>query len=192
MAQLTYITSNDNKFREAAAILPGLERMKLELPEIQSTDLHEIISAKLDAAVAQVSDASERILIVEDGANYFDGCGNLPGPFVKFFIEELGGAAGLYKFAQAFGVTRGRVVLGVGLLDKGRERHFFEGEVHGKIVAPRGASNFGFDPIFQPDGFTKTFAEMTSAEKNAISHRALALQKVKNYLDLAYPYPPRI
>ncbi len=180
--KLTYVTSNANKFAEASAILPGLERLALDLPEIQSTDLREIISAKLDAAVAAVPDAAERVLIVEDGANFFEGCGNLPGPFIKFFIEELGGAPGLYKFAQAFGAKRGKIVLGVGLAD-GERREFFEGVIEGAIVAPRGESRFGFDPIFQPDGFTKTFAEMTSAEKNAISHRSLALAKVKTFLE---------
>lgn len=57
----------------------------------------------------------------------------------------------------------------------GRHR-FFEGRVEGTLVeAPRGARGFGYDPIFVPDGHTKTFAEMTAEEKHAISHRRLAL-----------------
>ncbi len=60
----------------------------------------------------------------------------------------------------------------------------FEGEIQGSIVeVPRGAQGFGYDPIFQPENETRTFAEMSLAEKNLIAHRARALEKFKNYLD---------
>ncbi|MDD4957633.1 MAG: RdgB/HAM1 family non-canonical purine NTP pyrophosphatase [Candidatus Omnitrophica bacterium] len=56
----------------------------------------------------------------------------------------------------------------------------FEGEISGAIrEKPRGKSGFGYDPLFLPDGYNKTFAEMPAAKKNAISHRALALEKVR-------------
>jgi XTP/dITP diphosphohydrolase len=59
----------------------------------------------------------------------------------------------------------------------------FEGIVAGKILSEkRGAEGFGYDPIFQPDGFSKTLAEMTMEEKNKISHRAKAIQKLVMYL----------
>ena len=60
----------------------------------------------------------------------------------------------------------------------------FEGEIQGSIVeVPRGTQGFGYDPIFQPENETRTFAEMSLAEKNLIAHRARALKKFKNYLD---------
>lgn len=59
----------------------------------------------------------------------------------------------------------------------------FEGEVHGKIIdEKRGTEGFGYDPIFLPDGFSKTLAEMTLEEKSAISHRARAFKKLIAYL----------
>lgn len=59
----------------------------------------------------------------------------------------------------------------------------FEGEVHGKIIdQKRGTEGFGYDPIFLPDGFSKTLAEMTLEEKSAISHRARAFKKLIAYL----------
>ncbi|MFA9199495.1 MAG: RdgB/HAM1 family non-canonical purine NTP pyrophosphatase, partial [Aquirufa sp.] len=62
--------------------------------------------------------------------------------------------------------------------------HSFEGEIQGSIVElPRGTQGFGYDPIFQPEMETRTFAEMTLAEKNLIAHRARALEKFKNFLD---------
>jgi len=59
---------------------------------------------------------------------------------------------------------------------------FFEGSIKGTIVAPIAESSFGWDPLFKPDGHDKTFADMTPEEKNAISHRRKALQKLKEFL----------
>jgi XTP/dITP diphosphohydrolase len=63
------------------------------------------------------------------------------------------------------------------------EEHIFEGAVEGSIRHERsGSKGFGYDPIFQPDGYTITFAEMTMAQKNAISHRARAVEKMVEFL----------
>lgn len=60
---------------------------------------------------------------------------------------------------------------------------FFEGTINGKIaLETTGTNGFGYDPVFIPDGFDKTFAEMTNAEKNSISHRAVAMQKLRAFL----------
>lgn len=59
----------------------------------------------------------------------------------------------------------------------------FIGEIKGRIVRPRGESGFGWDPVFQPDGYSKTFAEMGADEKNAISHRFKAFEKLRVFLD---------
>jgi XTP/dITP diphosphohydrolase len=61
--------------------------------------------------------------------------------------------------------------------------HQFEGVIGGDIIdAPQGTGGFGYDPVFRPTGYNKTFAQMSSDEKNAISHRALALEKMITYL----------
>lgn len=61
--------------------------------------------------------------------------------------------------------------------------HYFEGEIKGHIIGEkRGGSGFGYDPVFIPEGYTQTFAEMDSSEKNKISHRALAVADLINYL----------
>jgi len=60
----------------------------------------------------------------------------------------------------------------------------FRGEVYGRIIdAPRGANGFGYDPVFVPDGFDKTFAELSPEEKNKISHRARAVEKVIEFVE---------
>jgi XTP/dITP diphosphohydrolase len=62
------------------------------------------------------------------------------------------------------------------------ETHFFEGRIDGEITTERfGTDGFGYDPIFRPDGFEKTFAEMSQSEKNQISHRALAVDKLVQF-----------
>lgn len=63
------------------------------------------------------------------------------------------------------------------------QQHFFEGTIEGEIVnGRRGGAGFGYDPIFIPHGYDKTFAEMSAEEKNAISHRAVAVGKLTNFL----------
>lgn len=65
---------------------------------------------------------------------------------------------------------------------------FFEGIVKGTITSkPQGASGFGYDPVFVPDGYTATFAEMTMDAKNQLSHRARALKKLEDYLKNHFP-----
>ena len=60
---------------------------------------------------------------------------------------------------------------------------FFEGEISGKIITECiGEGGFGYDPIFMPDGFDITFAEMSSQQKNQLSHRANAIKKLLEYL----------
>jgi len=70
----------------------------------------------------------------------------------------------------------------ISLILDGRE-HFFEGVVEGAIRDERtGTGGFGYDPIFQPDGFDITFAEMSLEQKNQISHRAMAVEKLVAFL----------
>lgn len=62
------------------------------------------------------------------------------------------------------------------------KKHLFEGIVKGEIIKEkRGSSGFGYDPIFVPEGYTKTFAELGNETKNKISHRALAVEKLAGF-----------
>jgi len=72
----------------------------------------------------------------------------------------------------------------VALIEKGHAR-YFKGIIKGHItLSPRGNAGFGYDPVFIPDGFSQTFAELGSELKNKISHRALAINELKKYLNL--------
>ena len=63
----------------------------------------------------------------------------------------------------------------------------FEGIINGTIITEKkGGHGFGYDPIFMPDGYSKTFAELSLAEKSAISHRAIAVKKLVTFLDSCF------
>ena len=67
------------------------------------------------------------------------------------------------------------------------QNYFFEGKIEGEIMeTEKGTNGFGYDPIFKPLGYNKTFAEMTDVEKNSISHRALATQKLNDFLQTCH------
>ncbi|MBQ1989551.1 MAG: RdgB/HAM1 family non-canonical purine NTP pyrophosphatase [Rikenellaceae bacterium] len=69
------------------------------------------------------------------------------------------------------------------ILIEGGEEHLFEGRAEGEITCePAGCGGFGYDPVFRPEGYEQTFAEMSADEKNAISHRARAVAKLVEYL----------
>lgn len=69
------------------------------------------------------------------------------------------------------------------LVGVGDGPHFFEGIISGSILpSPRGDAGFGYDPVFQPDGFNRSFAEMDIKQKNTLSHRSIAVQKLMRFL----------
>lgn len=175
--KLTFITGNKGKFDEASKIITDLEQKDIDLAEIQSLDPKVIIQAKLEEAKKNI----QGNIVVEDGGLYIESLNGLPGPLIKWFMKALDND-GLYKITESFDNKKAeaKVIIGVSFEDGSVE--YFEGSIAGIIVAPRGENGFGWDKIFQPDGFNKTFAEMTLEEKNEISMRKAAFQKLKDYL----------
>jgi inosine triphosphate pyrophosphatase len=175
---LFFITGNQGKLAEAKSIIPNIEGLDIELPEIQGVDAHNIIEAKLKAAFEHKSGE----FVVEDTSLYYEGLNGLPGPLVKWFLETVG-PDGLYKFAKGFNAYKATAKTIVGYAKDPNNIQFFEGNTEGQVVEPRGEQGFGFDPVFQPDGYNQTFAEMGRDEKNKISMRRLAFGQLKNYLE---------
>jgi non-canonical purine NTP pyrophosphatase (RdgB/HAM1 family) len=175
---LQFVSSNTNKAKELQNVLQTpLELCPLLLPEIQTDDLEELVGYKARTAY----DACAKPLIVEDTSLYFDAWGNLPGPLIKWFLRNLS----LEQLVQAVAVggnLRARAVCVIGLTQDGEEVHQFRGVVAGELQQPRGQAGFGWDAIFQPEGSTHTFAEMTAAEKQRYSMRTLAAQALKDFL----------
>ncbi|MBI3632730.1 MAG: non-canonical purine NTP pyrophosphatase [Candidatus Vogelbacteria bacterium] len=174
-----FITGNENKFREASSILGSdLKKIDIDLPEIQSLDPREIIEVKLREATHHFSEG----IIVDDTSLILECMGQLPGPLIKWFLESMG-TAGIYEVAKRFGTFRARAVCMLGYAKSESEIYFFEGIVQGSIVPPRAKSGFGWDPIFKPDGHDKSYAEMSPEEKNVVSHRRVALDRLKEFLN---------
>lgn len=177
MSQIQLLTSNANKLAEFQAILPEIEQLDIDLPEIQSLDPKTVIEAKLQAARAHHTGS----FLVEDTSLATQAMNGLPGPLVKWFLNAVG-IRGVYQMTASFGSFEAEAVTMLGYMDPGGEIHYFEGRIQGRIVEPRGESGFGWDPIFQPDGYEKTFAEMNKTEKNEVSMRRLAIEALKTYL----------
>ena len=157
---LYFITRNKNKFDEVASILPEVEQLDIDLPEIQEIDPHEIIKAKLMEAFKHKSGE----FIVEDTSLYLDCMNGLPGPLIKWFLKTIVNK-GLSDIAEKFGNSKAQAKTMIGYATDRDDIHFFEGVVEGKIVQPNAISGFGWDPIFIPDGHAKTFAEMDKSKK---------------------------
>ncbi|MCC7356722.1 MAG: non-canonical purine NTP pyrophosphatase [Candidatus Doudnabacteria bacterium] len=176
---IKFITGNANKFAEVNALMPGqVEQLVIDLPEIQDIDPHVIIRAKLQAAFEHASGQ----FMVEDVSLRLDCINGLPGPLIKWFLKAMG-PDGIADIATKLGNNRAEAFVVIGYASNPEDIHFFEGSVAGTIVNPKVVSKFGWDGIFMPDGYDKTFAEMTSEEKNAISHRKIAVTKLVEFLN---------
>jgi inosine triphosphate pyrophosphatase len=174
---LYFITSNNKKFSEVKMLMPDIEQLEIDLPEIQETDAKKIIKAKLLEALQH----HKGEFMVEDTSFYLDCLNGLPGPLIKWFLVTIGNI-GLADIAHKFGNFNATAKTIIGYAKSHEEIYFFEGELEGIVVVPQGEVGFGWDPIFKPTGFEKTFAEMTKEEKNAISMRSMAVQKMKEFL----------
>lgn len=173
-----FVTGNNNKFREAKALVPNLERVEIDLPEEQTLDPQLVISKKLEFAKALHNGP----LVVEDTSLYLIGLNGFPGPLIKWMLHAVGNK-GIYELCQKIG-NREAVAKTVIGYDSGLgDIQFFEGEVTGKIVAPYGNEGFGWDSIFQPDGLSETFAEMGDKYKPEFSMRSKAFKILQEYLD---------
>ena len=156
-----------------------MELFPVDLQEIQTTDLQQLVKYKLQ----QAFETLQTPVIVEDTSLYFEAWNELPGPLIKWFLENLG-LSGIVRSLSAFENKAAQAVCCLGYTEDGKTMHFFEGTQEGTIVKPRGSLDFGWDAIFQPVGQQLTFGEMDHELKNRISPRAAAALKFENFLTL--------
>lgn len=170
-----FVTSNLNKRLEAERILGRpLEHRPLELEELQAENVAEVALAKARAAYAIL----QRPVIVEDAGVELVGLGGFPGPFIKYW-EKLGGLSSICRTADGLGDRRVRAVCALGVCHEGGSE-VVVGVALGSVSSePRGSAGFGWDAIFVPVGETRTFAEMSAAEKDAHSHRRKAWELLR-------------
>lgn len=190
MKQLVFATGNANKLRELRQIL-GSEYDVRGLADIGCNDDIPETADTFEGNALQkarwVADLYGMDCIAEDSGLEVDALAGAPGVYSARFAGpgHDSAANNALLLEKLKGVTdrsaRFRTVL---VLLRGDEAHVFEGKVEGDILtAPRGTGGFGYDPLFVPKGWTKTFAEAGADEKNAISHRGRAVAAFRRFID---------
>ena len=189
MQQLVFATNNAHKLQEVAAKIAG----RIKLLSLNDINCHDDI-AETGITFSQNASIKSNHIYSKYNINCFgddsgleiDALNGEPGVYSARYAGEHGNhAANNKKVLQALqGVVnrRARFKTVISLLWNGSE-YFFEGTVEGIIITElSGTAGFGYDPIFQPDGYAVTFAEMSLDQKNTISHRAKAMEKLLAFL----------
>jgi XTP/dITP diphosphohydrolase len=188
MRQLVFATNNQHKTEEVRSLLSGQYEV-LNLRDIGcTTDIPETADSFAGNAELKSSFVTENFNLdcfADDSGLEVEALNNEPGIYSARYAGGRGDEANLNLVLQKMeGIKnrKARFRTVVSLIQKG-ERFLFEGAIEGTIrESPSGGNGFGYDPIFQPDGYEHTFAEMDMAEKNLISHRAIAMRKLIVFL----------
>lgn len=157
---VTFITGNKHK-ADYFQRLMGVEthHQKVALDELQSLNLHEIVEHKVRQAYEVVGSP----VVVEDVSLEFTALNGLPGPFIKFFIENSGVEA-CCRLLDGFD-DRSAIIKCCFAYFDGKTVQYFDSSMSGMISdRPRGINGYGFDQIFICDGYDITRAEMTPEE----------------------------
>jgi XTP/dITP diphosphohydrolase len=203
MIVLLLATRNPHKTREFAQLLgPGFELRDLtemqDVPEIAETGASFVENARIKAVTVSRS-FTEELVIADDSGLEVDALGGAPGIFsARYAGENATDEQNVEKLLRELGPARGRAGSNaarfrcvIALAQSGGFLGTFDGAVDGAIAPePRGNRGFGYDPVFVPEGFTATFAELPADLKNQISHRARATTKLRQFLQKLSPNDP--
>jgi inosine triphosphate pyrophosphatase len=173
---VTFVTGNKNKLRESEGIL-GIKLLSqtLDLPELQFERSDQVAIYKAQEAARIIGGP----VLIDDTALHFHAIGGLPGAYIRAFVDKLS-PANLARLLYGFDDKSATVTCSIGYCaGPGSDAVVFTGAVDGTVVEPKGTGGFGFDPIFKPNGYEQTYAELNEDEKNRMSHRALAWAKLK-------------
>jgi len=178
MQKLTFITGNQNKADYLSRYLGyELDHVKVDLDEIQSLDLTEVVRHKMHQAYEIVN----RPVLVEDVSLEFTALGRLPGTFIKWFLDEM-------TFEDLCRLVddkdRGAIAKCVFGYYDGHKEKFFKGSMNGMIAEnPAGANGFGWDKIFIPEGYSVTRAELDEEDDKKTYLMIKPFEELKTYLD---------
>ncbi len=183
-----FVTSNIHKFNEARKVLAEYEiataMLRVEAVEIQDDSIEEI--AKVSAV-----DAVKKCglpIIVEDAGLFIDALKGFPGPYSAYVYRTIG-MRGILELMKNVDKRDAYFHSVVTFSSPDEPPRCFHGKAKGKIAKEeRGRHGFGFDPIFSLSDKNRTFAEMTTEEKNRYSHRALALRKFAEWHTSIYQH----
>ncbi|MFZ8908233.1 MAG: RdgB/HAM1 family non-canonical purine NTP pyrophosphatase [Nitrosopumilaceae archaeon] len=172
---LFFASSNNHKFKEAKNILEefgihlGFFRCNLE--EIQSDSLKEIAKHKATQAFEKL----KKPVIVEDDGLFIDSLNGFPGPYSSYVFKTIGNKGILNLLKQK---RRANFVSIISYHDKNLQK-YFDSKANGTISKKIIGKGWGYDPIFIPSNYKKTFAQLEN--KNKVSHRFKALKKFASW-----------
>lgn len=188
--KLVFATNNVHKLEEISSIL----REKVELLSLKDINCHVDIPETADTLEGNAMLKAEYIFenygldcFADDTGLEVEALNGVPGVYSARYAggEGHNAEANMQKLLQDMqGVQKRKAQFRTAIcLILDGKKHLFEGVVKGKIIKEkRSGSGFGYDPIFVPEGYSKTFAEMGNETKNKISHRALAVEKLCRFL----------
>ena len=184
---LYFVTGNKSKFNEVLKIFQTqkleftIQQLNIETVEIQADNIKDVALFKLNSVKEKIKGS----FFIEDAGFFVDlPLNGFPGVYSSYVMKTIGNE-GILDLIHDFNNTKAHFSAVIALYyEPLNEIYTFEGEVIGKVSqAIRGNHGFGFDPIFIPDEFPEnTFAELTMSEKNSISHRSKALNKLILFL----------
>jgi XTP/dITP diphosphohydrolase len=196
MSALLLATRNEYKLRELREALPGIVLdplpPQIELPPEDGDTFAQNALVKARAAHA----ATGRAAVADDSGIEAYGLGGRPGVrSARYAGEGASDEENLAKLLEEVGRQEDRRVVyvcAVALVEGDGSESLFEGRCEGSLASvPRGSGGFGYDPAFVPDdtgpGDDRTMAELTPAEKHAISHRGRAARKLASHLGVEVP-----
>src|SRR4051794_15348987 len=191
MSMLVLATRNDHKLRELREALPGIEieplPKEVELPPETGETFAENALGKARAAHV----ATGRAAIADDSGIEAQGLGGRPGVrSARYAGEDATDEENLVKLLEEVGAQGDRrvaYVCAIALVGEDEAESVFEGRCEGTLTSePRGTGGFGYDPAFVPDDTgpddDRTMAQLSPAEKHAISHRGRAARKLASHL----------
>jgi len=178
---IQFITTNAGKFAEVSEKLltanVKIAHLDRGYPEIQTDRLEKV----LKYAATVLDDEVQGDYLIDDSGLFIEALGGFPGVYSAYVQKKLGNR-GILKL-MAGEKYRGATFQTVFLLRQGDDHEVFHGDCVGTITeAERGKNGFGYDPVFLPQGEARTFGEMSLKEKNAISHRARAVDALLAHL----------
>lgn len=175
---ITFITGNQDKADYLARYLGyPVDHKKLDLDELQSLDLHEIVEHK----VKQAYDKVKAPVLVEDVALEFATLGRLPGTFIKFFLEEMSFETICSLLNDKSREATARCVFGY---YDGTRLELFEGKLSGTIAEqPSGSNGFGWDKIFIPEGYNVTRATLDEQDDRKTYMQIKPFEQLKQFLE---------
>ena len=187
--KLVFATNNNHKLEELQAIL-GDDFTLMSLKDIECFDEIPEEQPTLEGNASQkafyVYNKFGMNCFADDTGLEIDALNGEPGVFsARYAGEDKNSEANMNKVLEKLAKInerKARFRTVISLVIDGEEKQF-EGVVNGEILKEkRGGSGFGYDPVFMPEGFNQSFAEMGLADKNKISHRGRAVQKLVDYL----------